>query len=263
MTTTNGDRYVPGATLTAQDVADLIDHALLKPELTPAEVAAGIEEVAAYDVWSVCVRPSDVADAARLLQGRHTKVCTVIGFPHGTTSTAAKVAESITALEDGAVELDMVLNIGRLRGDDLDRVTADIGAVVKVGRSANALVKVILETALLDDEAKVAGCRAAQDAGADFVKTSTGFAGGGATLPDVALMRRSVEPRMRVKASGGVRDLPTALAMVALGATRLGTSGSVELVEAARTSEREGKLVVPAPDGLLDGAAATGSGGGY
>lgn len=263
MTTTNGDRYAPGATLNAQDVADLIDHALLKPELTPAEVAAGIEEVAAYDVWSVCVRPSDVADAARVLVGRHTRVCTVIGFPHGTTSTAAKVAESITALEDGAVELDMVLNIGRLRGGDVDRVRADIGAVVKVGRSVNALVKVILETALLDEAAKVAGCRAAQDAGADFVKTSTGFAGGGATLPDVTLMRRSVEPRMRVKASGGVRDLPTALAMVALGATRLGTSSSVELVQAARAAEREGTLVVPAPGDLRTGGAGAASGGGY
>ncbi len=253
MTATHAGRYLPGATLSAQDVADLIDHALLKPELTPAEVAAGIEEVAAYDVWSVCVRPSDVADATVRLQGRHTTVCTVIGFPHGTTTTAAKVAESIQAITDGATELDMVLNIGRLRGGDLAAVTDDIAAVVKVGRSAKRLVKVILETSLLDDEQKVAGCRAAQDAGADFVKTSTGFAGGGATFADVALMRRSVEPRMQVKASGGVRDLATALGMVALGATRLGTSSSVDLVHAARDAERHGLLAVPSPLDVLRG----------
>lgn len=252
MTATNADRYAPEATLTVADVADLIDHAVLAPELTPAQVAAGIEEVAAYDVWSVCVRPSDVADAARRLQGRYTRVGTVIGFPHGTTSTAAKVAESIKALEDGAVELDMVLNIGRLRGGDLGKVTDDIGAVVKVCRSACGLVKVILETALLDDEAKVAGCRAVQDAGADFVKTSTGFAAGGATLHDVALIRRSVSPRLGVKASGGIGDLPTALAMVALGATRIGTSRSATLLEAARAAAGDGSLAVPSARHLPD-----------
>ncbi len=263
MTGTNRDRYSSGAALTAQDVADLIDHALLKPELTPRQVAAGIEDVAAYDVWSVCVRPSDVADAARLLRGRHTRVGTVIGFPHGTTSSAAKVAESIAALGEGAVELDMVLNIGRLRGADLAYVTADIAAVVKVGRSAGALVKVILETALLDDEQKVAGCRAAQDAGADFVKTSTGFAGGGATLADVALLRTNLAPHIRVKASGGVRDLPTALAMVASGATRLGTSSSLELIQAARVAQREGRLVLPVAQDRSERASDDGSGRGY
>ncbi len=264
MTATTDGRYAPGAVLTAQDVADLIDHALLKPDLTPRQVAEGIEEVAACDVWSVCVRPSDVADAARRLQGRYTRVCTVIGFPHGTTSTASKVAESITALEDGAVELDMVLNIGRLLGGDLDTVFDDIGSVVKVARSAGALVKVILETTLLDDAAIVAGCRAAEQAGADFVKTSTGFAGGGATLPDVALMRRTVSPRVQVKASGGVRDLPAALAMVAVGATRLGTSSSTQIVQEARAAEAEEALVVPAdPADLLAHARDDAQGSGY
>lgn len=237
--------FAPGETLTPQQVADFIDHALLKPDLTPEEVRAGIEEVAAYDVWSVCVRPSDVAMAAEILQGKHTKVCTVIGFPHGTTSTAAKVAEARQALADGAVELDMVLNIGRLRGGDLPAVIADIAAVVKVGHDAGALVKVIFETSLLDDAQKVEACRASAEAGADFVKTSTGFAGGGATVADVALMRASSPDHVRVKASGGVRDLHAALAMVAAGATRLGTSSSVALVEAARAAD---SLVVPEPD---------------
>jgi deoxyribose-phosphate aldolase len=241
-------RFAPGTTLTPQNVADLIDHALLKPDLTPAEVRAGIEEVAAYDVWSVCVRPSDVPLAAEILTGRHTKVCTVIGFPHGTTSTAAKVAESNAAMDDGAVELDMVLNIGRLRGGDTDYVRDDIRAVVAAGHARDVLVKVIFETAMLTDEQKVAACHAARDAGADFVKTSTGFGGGGATIADVSLMRASSPADVQVKASGGVRDLPTALAMVAVGATRLGTSSSVGLVEAARAAAASGAgLVVPDP----------------
>src|SRR5699024_6172219 len=178
--------YAPGSTLTVQDVADLVDHALLKPELTPAEVERSCRDLAASEIWSVCVRPSDVALAAGAVQGHRTRVCTVIGFPHGTTSTAAKVAEAEQALADGATELDVVLNIGRLRGGDVTAVREDIAAVVEVGRAAGVIVKVILETALLDERAKIDGCRASTDAGADFTKTATGFAGGGATLPDVA-----------------------------------------------------------------------------
>lgn len=237
--------FAPGATLTVQDVADLIDHALLKPELTPAEVEAACRELAQDEIWSVCVRPSDVRLALAAVDGHRTRVCTVIGFPHGTTSTAAKIAESRQALADGATELDMVLNIGRLRGGDVEAVTQDIAAVVEVGHAAGALVKVIFETALLDDEQKIAACRASEAAGADFVKTSTGFAGGGATLPDVRLMRANTGEGVQVKASGGVRDIDTLLAMVAEGVTRIGTSSTEALLAGAREHEAAGTLVVP------------------
>ncbi len=241
--------FAPGSRLTVQDVADLIDHALLKPELTPDEVTASTRELAAEKIWSVCVRPSDVALAAATIaevDDSPTRVCTVLGFPHGTTSTTAKVAEARQALGDGATELDMVLNIGRLRGGDLPFVQEDIAAVVEVGHAAGALVKVIFETALLDEPAKLAACRASADAGADFTKTSTGFAGGGATLPDVALMRANTPERMEVKASGGVRDIPTLLAMLAEGVTRIGTSSTAGLLEEARRLD-EDDLVVPEP----------------
>lgn len=239
-------RISPGTELDPASVADLIDHALLKPELTPQEVAKEVEALAALRIWSVCVRPSDVARTAEQLRGEHTAVCTVLGFPHGTTSTAAKVAEARQALADGATELDMVLNIGRLRGGDLDAVREDIRAVVEVGHEGGALVKVILETALLEEEQKRAGSVAAAEAGADFVKTSTGFAGGGATVPDVLLMAGSVPTEVQVKASGGVRDLPTLLAMVAAGATRIGTSSTAAILVGAR--EADGPIVVPEPD---------------
>ncbi|SNC71377.1 deoxyribose-phosphate aldolase [Kytococcus aerolatus] len=252
--------YAPGTTLTLQQVADLFDHALLKPELTPAEVEAGVTEIARLNAWSVCVRPSDVALAARTIAGTtaqgapegdgepsRTRVCTVIGFPHGTTTTAAKVAEARQAMDDGAVELDMVLNIGRLRGGEVEAVQADITAVVAEGHAQEVPVKVILETALLDDAQKAAGCRAAEAAGADFVKTSTGFAGGGATLPDVRLMRRTVSESVQVKASGGVRDLDTLLAMLAEGVTRIGTSSTPALLAEARERAGQDGLVVPEP----------------
>lgn len=249
--------FAPGSTLTVQDVADLIDHALLKPELTPDEVAASVRELAAHRIWSVCVRPSDVALAGATIaevDGSPTRVCTVIGFPHGTTSTAAKVAESRQALADGATELDMVLNIGRLRGGDVTGVRDDIAAVVEVGHEAGALVKVILETALLDEAAKVDACRASAEAGADFTKTSTGFAGGGATLADVALMRSHTPESMEVKASGGVRDIPTLLAMLAEGVTRIGTSSTVKLLAEAGDLGSSA-MVVPEPGWVGDVAA--------
>lgn len=242
--------FTPGSTLTVQDVADLIDHALLKPELTPSEVAEATKALAAQRIWSVCVRPSDVALARETIaavEGSPTRVCTVIGFPHGTTSTAAKVAESRQALADGATELDMVLNIGRLRGGDVAAVRDDIAAVVEVGHEAGVIVKVIFETALLDERQKIDACRASVDAGADFTKTSTGFAGGGATLPDVRLMRARTPEPMEVKASGGVRDIPTLLAMLAEGVTRIGTSSTEGLLAEAHTAAAAGTLVVPHP----------------
>ena len=250
--------YAPGSALTVQDVADLIDHALLKPELTPQEVEASCRELAQEEIWSVCVRPSDVALALAAVKGHRTQVCTVIGFPHGTTSTAAKVAEARQALADGATELDMVLNIGALRGGDVDRVREDIAAVVEVGHAEGRIVKVIFETALLDEAQKIAACRASEEAGADFVKTSTGFAGGGATLPDVRLMRASTGPQMQVKASGGVRDIDTLLAMCAEGVTRIGTSSTAALLAGAREREAAGTLVVPQPGAEVAGADGQG-----
>ncbi|PPF26439.1 deoxyribose-phosphate aldolase [Rathayibacter tritici] len=210
------------------EIAALIDHAILKPELTRADVDAQLDEARASGVFSVCVRPSDIDHAVARLDASAVLVGTVIGFPHGTTSTAAKVAESRQALADGAVELDMVVNIGRLRSGLLQDVEDDIRAVVDAAEGR--IVKVILETSVLDDEQIVGGSRAAERAGADFVKTATGFAGGGATEHDLRLMRGAVSEAVQVKASGGVRDLDTLLAYRELGVTRFGTSGSATIL---------------------------------
>ncbi|MGB4776999.1 deoxyribose-phosphate aldolase [Microbacterium sp.] len=219
---------------TERDLAATIDHAILKPELTRADVDAELDIAAQWRVFSVCVRPSDIPHAVERLAGTGVAVGTVIGFPHGTTSTAAKVAEVRQALADGATEFDMVINIGALRsGTDFDdAVTADIAAVVAA--ASGHITKVILETSLLNDEQIARGSRLTEAGGADFVKTSTGFAGGGATVPHVALMRASVGQGVQVKASGGVRSYADALAMLAAGATRLGTSGSAVILGEAR-----------------------------
>jgi deoxyribose-phosphate aldolase len=216
-------------------VAAMIDHAILRPEATLADVDAGLAEASSCAVFSVCVRPHDVRHAVAGLAGTGIEVGTVIGFPHGSTSTVAKVAESRIAIEHGATELDMVLQIGRLRGGLLADVEADIAAVVGVADSTP--VKVILETAALTPDQIVAGCRAAERAGAAFVKTSTGFGGRGASEEDVRVMRQAVGPQVQVKASGGIRDLETLLRMRHLGATRIGTSASaVILAELAARS---------------------------
>ncbi|MGN6743607.1 MAG: deoxyribose-phosphate aldolase [Amnibacterium sp.] len=211
-------------TVTVASVAALIDHAILKPELTDPAVAADLDTAARWGLFSVCVRPSDVPRSVARLDGTGVLTGTVLGFPHGTTSTAAKVAEARRALDDGASELDMVLHIGRLRSGDTEAVRDDIAAVV--AEAAGTVVKVILETVFLDDAMITAGCLAALEAGAAFVKTSTGFAGGGATMHDLEVMRAAVGDRMRIKASGGVRSLDTLLAMRAIGVDRFGTSAS-------------------------------------
>src|SRR5262245_50427784 len=208
------------STLTIRQAAKAIDHSLLRPELTPAEVEAGCELARRYDVASVCVKPLDVALAAERLAGSDVAVGTVIGFPHGSHRTDTKVFEAERALADGATELDMVIAIGRLIGGDDAYVRDDIAAVTAVARG-NALVKVILENAYLDDEQKVRGCRLAEEAGADFVKTSTGFAPSGATHDDLRLMRQSVSDRVQVKAAGGVRTLDGLIEVMALGVTRI------------------------------------------
>lgn len=213
-------------------VARLIDHTILKPEATRAEVLQVCAEARKYGFCSVCVNPCWVPLVAAELKGTEVKVCSVIGFPFGATTTADKVAESLAAIANGASEIDMVLNIGALRGGENDLVEADIRAVADACHAHGAILKVIFETALLDDDQKRTACRLSVAAGADFVKTSTGFSKAGATVADIALMRAAVGPKIGVKASGGVRTLENLRAMVAAGASRIGASASVAIVEA-------------------------------
>ncbi|HUI08890.1 MAG TPA: deoxyribose-phosphate aldolase [Bacteroidota bacterium] len=215
------------------DLARLIDHTLLRPEATSGEIEQLCAEALQYSFASVCVNPTWVPLCARLCRGSSVRVCTVIGFPLGATSSASKASESEQALRDGARELDMVINIGLLKSGEYAAVQADIAAVVRAARRAGALTKVIIETALLEDDEKIKACVLASRAGADFVKTSTGFSKGGATAGDVALMRRVVGSAMGVKASGGVRSREDALAMVRSGADRIGASASVKIVSAS------------------------------
>ena len=234
--------------LTVAQVAAMIDHSLLRPELTLDDVTAGCEIAATHEVVSVCCKPSDVVQAGRLLAGTRVLVGTVVGFPHGSSTTATKVFEARRALDEGARELDMVINIGRLRGGQREEVADDIRAIVEVAATTGALVKVIFENAYLTDDEKVLACRLTEEAGADFVKTSTGFAPTGATMDDLRLMRRSVGPRMQVKAAGGVRTLDTLLAMVAIGVSRFGATATVAMLADAKARAAIGELVVPSTD---------------
>ncbi|MBP6786734.1 MAG: deoxyribose-phosphate aldolase [Candidatus Promineofilum sp.] len=215
-------------------IAQVIDHTLLKPEATREQIDRLCREALEYHFASVCVNPTHVGRCAELLRGSDVKVCTVVGFPLGATTTAVKAYETRQAIDDGATEIDMVINVGALKSGDLDAVQADIAAVVDEAHAADALVKVIIETALLSDDEKVTACRLAKAAGAEFVKTSTGFGPGGAKVEDVALMRRVVGPEMGVKASGGVRNYADVQVMIAAGATRIGASAGVAIVSEAR-----------------------------
>jgi len=219
-----------GAGGVATDIARIIDHTLLKPDTTPAQIAQLCYEAQKYGFASVCINPGYVALAAQLLAGAPVKVCTVVGFPLGATSTEAKAAETVQALDDGATEIDMVINIGALKAGDYELVEQDIVAVVRAAHTRGALVKVIIEAALLTDEEKVKACTLAKAAGADYVKTSTGFGPGGATTHDVALMRQTVGAMMGVKAAGGIGTLEKAREMVHAGATRIGASAGVRIV---------------------------------
>lgn len=214
-----------------EQVAKMIDHSLLRPELTTADVQAGCALAARYDVASVCVRPADVPLAVSALTGTDVAVGTVAGFPHGSSTTRLKASEAAAALADGAGEIDMVVNIGRLRSGEDRYVVEDIRAVAEQAATRDALVKVILETAYLTEEEKTRGCRLAEEAGADFVKTSTGFAPGGATLDDLRLMRATVSARVGVKAAGGVRGLDTLLEMAEAGATRFGATATATILD--------------------------------
>ncbi len=224
---------VLGQTASARDWAGLIDQSLLKPEATEDEVRRLCEEAAQYRFASVCVNPAWVHTAACLLRGTGVPVCAVVGFPLGATMPDVKAYEARRAIMDGAREVDMVANIGALKSGDDCLVEHDIRSVVQVAHEYGVTCKVIIETALLTDEEKVRACLAAKNAGADFVKTSTGFSKGGATVADVALMRRVVGSELGVKASGGVKSIEDARAMVEAGATRIGASVGVKIAQEA------------------------------
>lgn len=214
-------------------LASMIDHTLLKPDASQDQIAQLCYEARKYHFASVCVNPAHVKLSAQLLKDSGVDVCTVVGFPLGATPASVKAFETQQAIRDGATEIDMVINIGALKSGDLRAVLEDIGSVVRTAHAANALVKVIIEAALLTDEEKVTASQLAKLAGADFVKTSTGFGPGGATVGDVALMRRVVGADIGVKAAGGVKNYSDAQAMIAAGATRIGASAGISIVQEA------------------------------
>ncbi|MGM0921095.1 MAG: deoxyribose-phosphate aldolase [Bacillota bacterium] len=212
------------------NIGSMIDHTALKPETTKAQIETLCAEAKEYKFASVCVNPTWIETAAALLKGTDVKVCTVIGFPLGATTVETKAFETKDAIAKGATEVDMVINIGALKDKNDELVERDIRAVVDAAKG-KALTKVIIESSLLTEEEKVRACELSVKAGADFVKTSTGFSTGGATVEDIALMRKTVGPDLGVKASGGVRDRAGALAMVEAGATRIGASAGISIVK--------------------------------
>ncbi len=213
-----------------QSIAPMIDHTILKPEATHDQIAQLCYEARKYQFASVCINPTNVKLCADLLKGSGVQVCTVVGFPLGATPTEVKVFEAQQAIQDGATEVDMVINVGALKSRDYELVEQDIAAIARVCHANNAILKVIIEAALLTDEEKVIACQLSKVAEADFVKTSTGFGPGGATPEDVALMRRVVGPTIGVKAAGGIRTREDAERMIAAGANRIGASASVKIV---------------------------------
>ncbi|MBU3109403.1 deoxyribose-phosphate aldolase [Clostridium gasigenes] len=218
-----------------QELAKMIDHTILKPEATESEIMKLCKEALEYGFASVCINPSMVKKAAIILEGSEVKVCTVIGFPLGATTTEVKVFETKQTIENGATEVDMVINIGKLKENNLEYVKNDIAAVVNAAKG-KALTKVIIESCLLTDEEKVKVCAIAKEVGADFVKTSTGFSSGGATKEDIRLMRQTVGPDMGVKASGGVRSNEDAMIMIENGATRIGASASIAICNGTKSN---------------------------
>jgi deoxyribose-phosphate aldolase len=221
-----------------ENIASLIDHTLLKPEATSAQIRQLCEEALQFKFASACANPFYVSLVAEILRGSAVKICTVAGFPLGATTTAAKVFEAQEAIHRGAQEIDMVMNVGALKSADDAAVEEDIRRVAEACHRGKAICKVILENCLLTDEEKILACRIAKRAGADYVKTSTGFNSGGATVEDISLMRAAVGPEMGVKASGGIRTLEDLKKMVAAGATRIGTSSGVTIMEQARAAMR-------------------------
>lgn len=222
------------ATIQATELAKRIDHTNLRPEATPDEIYRLCKEAISYGFYAVCVNPLFVEQCAAMLAGTGVKVCSVVGFPLGAVPTAIKVSETRWVCEKGAAEIDMVIPLGLLKAKQYSAVESDIAAVVEVAAESKAIVKVILETALLNDAEKMMACEIAKEAGAAFVKTSTGFAKAGATVDDVKLMHKAVKAEIGVKASGGIRTYQEAIAMLEAGATRLGTSSSVAILEEAQ-----------------------------
>ena len=216
---------------TLEQVAKTIDHSILKPDFTYADVEAGAALALKFNTASYCIRPMDVAVAAKALAGSTVNVCTVIGFPHGSTTSAVKAFETADAIKNGAVEIDMVINVSALLSGDYDFVEKDIRGVVEVAHAAGASVKVIFETAFLNDEQIVKACELTERAGADYVKTSTGFASEGATLHNVKLMKATVGDRLKVKSSGGVRTLDQLIDYMDAGVTRSGCSATAQVLE--------------------------------
>ena len=216
------------------DIAKLIDHTLLKPDATQDQIAQLCYEASKYGFAAVCVNPTHVKLCTQLLKGTEVHVCTVVGFPLGATPPDVKAYETQQAIDDGATEVDMVINIGALKSKDYALVERDIAMVARTSHAGGAILKVIIEAALLTDEEKVIACQLSKAAGADYVKTSTGFGPGGATVQDVALMRSAVGPGLGVKAAGGIKSYEDAKEMVAAGATRIGASAGIKIVEQAQ-----------------------------
>jgi deoxyribose-phosphate aldolase len=217
--------------LTYDEIAGMIDHSLLKPNLTDREIEEGCRMAHEYRVATVCVRPSDVRRAAEVLAQSSVRVTTVIGFPHGSTTTAAKVFEAEEAIRNGARELDVVLNIGKLKSRDHDYVRADLEAVTAAAHAKSVIVKVIFENCYLEDEEKIAACRISSEVGVDFVKTSTGFGTGGAEDRDIRLMREHTAPAVKLKAAGGIRTLERAIEVRKLGCMRIGATATIGILE--------------------------------
>ncbi len=228
--------------LTPADIAAMLDHSTLQPYLTEDDIRRGAEVALKYHTASMCARPCDVPVMAEMLKGSGVKVCTVIGFPHGAHETPIKVAEAELALAEGCEELDMVINIGRMIRGDEDYVRDEIRMIVEKAHAAGAIVKVIIETCYLTDAQKKRACELSEEAGADFVKTSTGYGSKGCTIEDLKLMRAAVSPAVRVKGSGGIRDLDTVLAARAAGADRCGVSATEKIMAEAEARYAEGRL---------------------
>lgn len=228
--------------ITLRDIAKTLDHSTLQPFLTEDDIRKGCDIALQYDTATVCARPGDMPLVVKLLSGSDVKPCTVIGFPHGAHHTAVKVFEAERALDDGCRELDMVLNIGRMLHGEEAYVQDEIAALAQAAHARNALLKVILETCYLSDEQKKIACRLSEAAGADFVKTSTGYGSSGATVADVRLMRAAVSEKVSVKASGGIRTLDMVLACRNAGATRCGVSATVKIMEEAKERFEKGVL---------------------
>ena len=228
--------------LTPKDIASMLDHSTLQPWLTEEDIRRGCEVALKYQTASVCARPCDVPILSEMLKGSPVKVCTVIGFPHGAHQTAIKVAEAKQALAEGCEELDMVINIGKLKHGDADYVENEIRQLAEAAHSAGAILKVILETCYLTEEEKILACRLSEKAGADFVKTSTGYGSAGCTIEDLKLMRANVSEKIRIKGSGGIRDLDTVLSARAVGASRCGVSATEKIMAEAEKRYAEGTL---------------------